>query len=313
MKFAIFGTGGVGAVFGARLAASGEDVTFVARGSHLETIQKNGLLVKSAELGDTRIYPARALSRLEDSDYDFIFLTVKLWDTAQAIEAIRPVVSNKTAIISFQNGVTKDELLADAYGADRILGGISYVGATILEPGVIQQNGVVQKLVFGELNRIDSMASERCQKLKQSLEKAGVEARISKDITSDIWQKFIVLVAMSSVTAATRQSIGVVRSNVQTRALLLSVMSEVRALAISRGIVLPDNIIEDRMQYLDSLSPDVTASMEYDLRMGNRLELPWLAGAVVDMAAAAQPPLEVPTCKILSAVLSPFVRGKSNQ
>jgi 2-dehydropantoate 2-reductase len=313
MKFAIFGTGGVGAVFGARLAASGEDVTFIARGSHLEAIQRTGLVVKSAELGDTRIYPAKALSRLEDSDYDFIFLTVKLWDTAAAIEAIHPAMSSSTTVISFQNGVSKDDLLAEALGSDRVLGGISYVGATILEPGVIQQNGTVQKLVFGELDNRDSMASVRCHKLKQSLEKAGVEAQISKDITSDIWQKFIVLVAMSSVTAATRQSIGKVRSNAQTRALLLSIMSEVRDLARSKGITLPVNIVEDRMNYLDSLSPDVTASMEYDLRMGNRLELPWLAGAVVDMAAAVQPPLEVPTCKILSAVLSPFVQGKSIQ
>ena len=312
MKFAIFGTGGVGAVFGARLAASGEDVTFVARGAHLENIEKTGLLVQSAELGDTRIFPAKAVAKLDDLDYDFIFLTVKLWDTVSAIEAIRPFVSSSTTVISFQNGVTKDDLLADAFGADRILGGISYVGATILEPGVIQQNGIVQKLVFGELNSRGSMASERCRNLKQSLERAGVEAIISANITSDIWQKFIVLVAMSSVTAATRQSIGKVRSNRQTRELLLSVMLEVRDLALSRGITLPENIVEDRMQYLDSLSPDVTASMEYDLRMGNRLELPWLAGAVVDMAAAAKPPLAVPACKILSAILSPFVQGAPN-
>jgi len=312
MKFAIFGTGGVGAVFGARLAASGEDVTFVARGAHLDAIEKTGLLVKSAELGDTRIFPAKAVAKLDDLDYDFIFLTVKLWDTVSAIEAIRPFVSSSTTVISFQNGVTKDDLLADAFGADRILGGISYVGATILEPGVIQQNGIVQKLVFGELNSRGSMASERCRNLKQSLERAGVEAIISANITSDIWQKFIVLVAMSSVTAATRQSIGKVRSNRQTRELLLSVMLEVRDLALSRGITLPENIVEDRMQYLDSLSPDVTASMEYDLRMGNRLELPWLAGAVVDMAAAAKPRLAVPACKILSAILSPFVQGAPN-
>jgi len=305
MKIAIMGTGGVGGLFGARLAAAGEDVTFIARGAHLKAIQQNGLQIISAMRGDLLIKPASAVDSTYGLEpFDFIFITVKLWDTESAIETIRPIVGKDTAIISFQNGIARDDMLKSAFGAEHVIGGISYVGATILSPGVIEQKGTFQKLVFGEYSGIKS---SRVKALADLCQKAAIEAIVPDDISVALWEKFVVLVAMSALTAATRQSIGPVRQNPQTRELLHDVLREVYSVGIASGVNLPGDVVHRQIKYLDTVAPDVTASMEYDLRQGNKLELPWLAGSVVEMGTKLNVP--TPVCRIICGILSPFVDG----
>ncbi|MBP6348664.1 MAG: ketopantoate reductase family protein [Candidatus Obscuribacter sp.] len=309
MKIAIMGTGGVGGLFGARLAAAGGDVTFIARGPHLEAIQQNGLQIISEMRGDLLIKPACAVPSVEGlAPFDFVFVTVKLWDTDSAIETIRPIVGKNTAIISFQNGISRDDKLKAAFGAEHIIGGISYVGATILSPGVIEQKGTFQKLVFGEYSGVKT---SRVQSLADLCQKAAIEAVVPDDITVSLWEKFVVLVAMSSLTAATRQSIGPVRQNPQTRALLHDVLREVYSVGIASGVKLPLDVVERQIKYLDTVAPDVTASMEYDLRQGNKLELPWLAGSVVELGSRLDVP--TPVCRVICGILSPFVDGSKKQ
>lgn len=305
MKIAIMGTGGVGGLFGARLAAAGADVTFIARGAHLKAIQQNGLQIISAMRGDLLIKPASAVDSTYGLEpFDFIFITVKLWDTESAIETIRPIVGKDTAIISFQNGIARDDMLKSAFGAEHVIGGISYVGATILSPGVIEQKGTFQKLVFGEYSGIKS---SRVKALADLCQKAAIEAIVPDDISVALWEKFVVLVAMSALTAATRQSIGPVRQNPQTRELLHDVLREVYSVGIASGVNLPGDVVHRQIKYLDTVAPDVTASMEYDLRQGNKLELPWLAGSVVEMGTKLNVP--TPVCRVICGILSPFVDG----
>lgn len=305
MKIAIMGTGGVGGLFGARLAAAGADVAFIARGAHLKAIQQNGLQIISAMRGDLLIKPASAVDSTYGLEpFDFIFITVKLWDTESAIETIRPIVGKDTAIISFQNGIARDDMLKSAFGAEHVIGGISYVGATILSPGVIEQKGTFQKLVFGEYSGIKS---SRVKALADLCQKAAIEAIVPDDISVALWEKFVVLVAMSALTAATRQSIGPVRQNPQTRELLHDVLREVYSVGIASGVNLPGDVVHRQIKYLDTVAPDVTASMEYDLRQGNKLELPWLAGSVVEMGTKLNVP--TPVCRVICGILSPFVDG----
>lgn len=305
MKIAIMGTGGVGGLFGARLAAAGADVTFIARGAHLKAIQQNGLQIISAMRGDLLIKPASAVDSAYGLEpFDFIFITVKLWDAESAIETIRPIVGKDTAVISFQNGIARDDMLKSAFGAEHVIGGISYVGATILSPGVIEQKGTFQKLVFGEYSGIKS---SRVKALADLCQKAAIEAIVPDDISVALWEKFVVLVAMSALTAATRQSIGPVRQNPQTRELLHDVLREVYSVGIASGVNLPGDVVHRQIKYLDTVAPDVTASMEYDLRQGNKLELPWLAGSVVEMGTKLNVP--TPVCRVICGILSPFVDG----
>lgn len=308
MKIAIMGTGGVGGLFGARLAQAGIDVAFIARGAHLEAIKTHGLKVISPDRGNILIKDAQAVSEPKSVGLvDYIFLTVKLWDTESAVELIKPLVGEHTTVISFQNGISRDDILKAKLGAKHVLGGISYVGATIQAPGVIEQRGTVQKLVFGEYG---GTKTERVLALQKACESAAIEVVVPDDIEKALWEKFVVLVAMSSITACCRSSIGVVRENPETRALLQAVMTEVVAVAKARGVAISADIIERQMAYLDNLGRDVTASLEHDLRHGNKLELPWLAGTVVTLGRELNVP--TPVCSFVSAILSPYIGGSRN-
>jgi 2-dehydropantoate 2-reductase len=318
MKIAMMGAGGVGGLFGARLAQAGADVHFIARGKQLEAIRENGLKIESALRGDALIKPAQVTDDPSTiGPVDYVFVSVKLWDTEQAAEMIKPLISAapsgskgspadlNTAVISLQNGVTRDQIFRRAVGAEHVMGGISYVGATIKAPGVIEQKGQVQKLVFGEYNSPEP--TRRVNDLKELCESAQIEVETPDDIERALWEKFVVLVAMSTVLAATRQTIGPTRERPETRALLAAVMSEVRDVAIKNGIALAPDLVATKLSYLDQLAADVTASMEHDLRSGNRLELPWLAGSVIDMGTKLG--VDTPVCRVLTAILLPYVMG----
>lgn len=305
MKIAVMGTGGVGGVFGARLAAAGNDVSFIARGKHLEAIKRDGLRVRSELRGDVTIHPAVATSEpSEIGTVDVVLFTVKLWDTESAAETIKPLIGPQTAVLSLQNGIERDAILGRHVGAQHVIGGVSYVASNIMEPGVILQKGNAQDLVFGEYSK---QFSERVLALKAACDAASIGAEISKHIERTIWEKFVWLVAMSAVLSATRQTIGPVMSNPLTRQLMRDVMSETIAVGKASGVDLDEQVLESRMKYGENLAPDVIASMLHDLRSGNRLELPWLSGAVVSIGEKYGVP--TPVNKTLVAVLSPYVNG----
>ena len=165
MKIVMMGSGGVGGYYGARLAAGGADVHFVARGAHLEAMRSQGL---SIEGGPAPLHLAVVQATDDPASIgsaDFVLIGVKLWDTAAAIEQIRPIVGPQTTVISFQNGVLKDRYLRDAFGASRIMGGVGYIATTIDRPGVIRQTGPMQRLLFGEL---DGTISDRGRRFTKS-------------------------------------------------------------------------------------------------------------------------------------------------
>ena len=305
MKIAVMGTGGVGGVYGARLAQAGYDVHFIARGAHLAAMRDNGLKLVSQELGDVLLKPVQVTDDpAAIGTVDIVLFAVKLWDTESAARQIAPLVRSDTAIISLQNGVSKDDVIREAYGPSNTVGGVSYVAATITEPGVITQKGTVQRLCFGEY---DAPTSNRLEQLRDACVKAGLEAEVHANIEQAIWEKFVFLVAMSAVTAATRQTIGPVRSHPRTRQLLIDVMTEAIAVARARGIKIDDSLVQSRLDYWDNLTPDVTSSMQHDLQQGNRLELPWLSGKVVELGESLG--VETPVNRVLVDVLSPFIDG----
>jgi 2-dehydropantoate 2-reductase len=287
MKIAIMGSGGVGGYFGARLAAGGADVHFVARGAHLEAMRRLGLTIEG---GPSRLHLRDVQATNDPSSIgtaDFVLIAVKLWDTAAAIEQITPIVGPQTTVISFQNGVLKDKYLGDAFGAARIMGGVAYVATAIDRPGVIRQTGPMQRLVFGEL---DGTTSERAARFLEACLKGGIAAQSSPDIRREIWQKFVFIVGLSGTTTTMRQPMGPIRENAQTRAFLLDVMREVVAVARAHGVDLPADYAEQRLVLADDVAYDMTSSMYHDLVRGNSLEVRWLSGGVVELGKAAGVP-----------------------
>jgi 2-dehydropantoate 2-reductase len=277
MKIAVLGAGGVGGYFGAKLATAGHDVTFVARGKHLDAMRRNGLRIVSP-LGDITVQAPQAADDVAKLDeVDLVLIAVKLWDTERAAESLKSVVAKDTAVLSFQNGVHKDEILARYLPKESILGGVCYIAAVISEPGVVTHSGSMQKLTFGEY---DGRRSERVETFHAACQDAGITAEISNDIRRAIWEKFVFLVGLSGTTASIRKEIGPIRDNPRTRAFLLDVMREAVAVGRAKGVDLPPDFAEDRLAFCDTIPATMTSSMHHDLGRGNRLELPWLSGGV---------------------------------
>lgn len=288
MKITVFGTGGVGGYFGARLAQAGCDVGFVARGAHLAALRERGLRVAS-ELGDVALAPVRAAADPRELDRpDWAFVCVKLWDTDAAVRALAPAVGPDTAVISFQNGVQKDDVLRPVFGPERVVGGVAYISAGIAEPGLIRHTGKLAKLAFGEYGGRGESA--RTTALLDAARRAGIDAAIAPDVTRAIWEKFVFLVGMSGATASMRTTIGPAREHSRTRAFLLGLMREVVAVGRAKGVALPEDFADGRLAFVDTLPPQMEASMATDLRLGRRLELAWLSGAVADLGEASGVP-----------------------
>jgi 2-dehydropantoate 2-reductase len=280
MRIVIMGAGGLGGYFGARLAAAGNDVAFVARGAHLAAIRADGLRVHSA-LGDLHLRDVTATDKPSTlAPPDVVIIAVKLWDTEAAAKAVKPLVRPGTAVISFQNGVNKDEVLTRILGHEAVVGGVGSIGVVIESPGVIRHTGTMAKLTFGEL---DNRRSPRVDAFKNVCAAAGIDAEIAPDINLAIWQKFVLLVPMAACTASMRSTIGPIRANPRTRAFLADVMAEVVAVGRALGIGLDQDIVAERMAFIDTLPPEMTASMHGDLARGRRLELHWFSGAVVEL------------------------------
>ncbi len=278
MKIVMMGSGGVGGYFGARLAQAGHEVTFVARGAHLQAIRNNGLRIKS-ELGDAHVQPARAVEEPAEAGLaDAIVVAVKLWDLESAAQAIRPIAGAQTIVVSLQNGVDKDDVLASAVGKEHVIGGVTHIAAVIEKPGVIAQTGKMQRVTLGEL---DGSRSARVEALAAALQAGGVEAVVSDDIRRITWEKFVFLTSISGMTALTRKPVGAVREHPATRAMLLDALREAAAVARSEGVALPEGLADQQMKMIDGLAPAMLSSMAQDLLRQRPLELEWLSGSVL--------------------------------
>lgn len=278
MRIVVMGTGGVGGYFGGRLAMSGCDVGFVARGKHLAALCSEGLRVESP-LGDITVPQVTASDNPADlGKADLVLFGVKLWDTAEAAQLIRPLIGEDTAVVSFQNGVMKDDILREALGARHVIGGVCYIAATIAGPGVIRHTGTMQKLVFGEYG---GAMTPRVERFRDACVTAGIDVEIPASIEQAIWEKFVFLVALSGTTTLARTPIGPIRGNERARAFFQDVMDEVVQVARAEGVPLPVDYAAQRIAFADQLPATMTSSMHGDLDRGSRLEVEWLSGDVV--------------------------------
>lgn len=300
------GAGGVGGYYGARLAQAGHQVVFVARGTQLKALQGSGLRVESP-LGDIRLPRVEVTSEPAGIDpVDMVLFGVKLWDTHQAAEAIKPLIRGETGVVSFQNGVVKDDILRQILGPGPVIGGVCYIAATIAGPGLIRHSGTLQKLVFGEY---DGTLSPRVRQFRDACAKAGIDAEVSDRIEQVIWEKFVFLVGLSGTTSLARSPIGQIRGHPRSRAFLHDVMGEVVQVARAEGVPLPAGYADDRLAFTDQVPASMTSSMHQDLERGNRLEVAWLSGDVVERGARLGVP--TPCNRAIADILSVHSGGSA--
>jgi 2-dehydropantoate 2-reductase len=290
MRIAAMAAGAVGGYFGARLAAAGHDVFFIARGSNLDAIRANGLTIESVH-GDLHLpKPNVTDDPREVGPVDIVLFAVKLWDTEAAAELTRPMVGDGTRVITLQNGVDSVERIAPILGADRTVGGVTYVATVIAAPGVIKHTSAFAKMAFG---RADKKPDPMLDRFLAAGKEARLDVHLSADIERDRWEKFIFLTAMAGSTATLRSSIGPIAADPDGRAFFNDLMDEALAVGRAKGVNLDHAFVDERMAYVASgkIEPGMKASMAHDLERGNRLELDWLAGKVRDLGRE----LNVPT------------------
>ncbi|HEX6450429.1 MAG TPA: 2-dehydropantoate 2-reductase [Trebonia sp.] len=308
MRIAVMAAGAVGGYFGARLAQAGHEVAFVARGRQLEALRARGLRVQSP-LGDVHLPDVQVTDDpAEIGAVDLVLFGVKLWDTLEAAEAIKPLLGASTAVVSFQNGVVKDDILRQTLGAGHVIGGVCYIAATIAEPGLIRHSGTMAKLVFGEY---DGSPSPRVRQFRDACADSGIDAEISDHIEQVIWEKFVFLVGLSGTTSLARSVIGPIRSHPGSRAFLHDTMEEVVRVARAQGVPLPADYADERLAFTDTVPATMTSSMHHDLEQGNRLEVPWLSGDVVERGARLGVP--TPCNRAIFDILSIYSEGRADQ
>jgi 2-dehydropantoate 2-reductase len=305
----VMGTGGLGGYFGGLLAQAGHRVTFIARGPHLEALRRQGGIMLRTVHGDIFGPGDAADSPGGAPPADLILFTVKSYDTAPAAERLRPAVGPDTAILSLQNGVDNEEILARMFGAERVLGGLVYILSTIQAPGVVHQAGGPRKVTFGEW--IGGM-SERVRHYEGLFKEAGILAAVSDDVAREKWVKFAFICALGGMTALTRLPIGEIRTSPPTWAMFRQIVEEVVAVGRARGVALGSEVVESHVALAAALEPDGTSSLYYDLTHGKRLEIDALHGTAVRYGREVGVP--TPACAAVYAVLLPHdVRAQATR
>ncbi|MEO5898315.1 MAG: 2-dehydropantoate 2-reductase [Vicinamibacterales bacterium] len=309
MKIAILGSGAVGGYYGAKLAHAGHEVTFIARGAHLEAIRRNGLSIKSPALGDFV-----ATGRAEEDTrgvgaVDLVIVGVKAYDNPTALPMITPMLGDRTTVLTLQNGVDSVNEVAEIAGEDRVIGGTTYIATALSAPGVIEQTGTHRRIVFGEVFGDLPRMSARVTAIHEALAAADIQSEAADDGRVPIWEKFIFLVSLAGFTGATRLPVGPVWADPFIRQQFLDGCREIEAVARAEGVPVAADRIEQIERYVGSIPFSTRSSLLIDLAQGKRIEVEALQGSVVRRAAKLG--VTAPIISTLYAVLKPFAGGAS--
>ena len=306
MRVATMAAGAVGAYYGARLAAAGHDVAFIARGAHRDAIRRNGLAIEST-LGDLHLKDVNVTDDPSKvGPVDLVLFAVKLWDTETAGEQARPLLGANTRVITLQNGVDSVERLAPILGDGATIGGATYVVTTIARPGVIRHTGAIARVRCGRLDRRpDAVLAGYVEQMKA----ANIDVALADNALLDVWKKFVLLSGTSGITASTRQPLGVIRDDPDMRGFFFQLMHETIAVGRAAGVDFPSDFPAELERTAAGFPPTMKASMANDLEAGNRLELDWLAGKVA--ALGRKHGIPTPGHAAVYAILKPYRMGRT--
>jgi 2-dehydropantoate 2-reductase len=307
MRFAILGSGAVGGYFGAKLARSGQDVTFIARGKHLEVIRERGLEVQSAKLGDFVVRAAAESDTSRIGPVDAVIVSVKAYDNATALPMLKPLIGPDTVVLTLQNGVDSVDEVAAVVGEEHVLGGTTYVATALEGPGLIVQTGVHRSIIFGEVFGSRATITPRVQSLADVLAAADIQVTPVADARVPIWDKFVYLVAFSGFTGASRLAIGHIWKYPHVQEMFYATSREIAAIAKAEGVTISANRFDTLEEYMANIPPTTRSSLLIDLEQGKRIEVEALQGAAVRRAKKHNVP--VPIVSTLYAVLKAWESG----
>ncbi len=300
MKFAIMGTGGIGGYYGGLLSRSGQDVTFIARGTHLQTIREKGLIVKSVH-GDFTVFPASATHNPSKAGIaDVILFTTKTYQTDEAALLIKPLIGPNTVVVSLQNGIDSADRIGAVVGLQHMLGGTTWCSVALEAPGVIGQYSQFRRIALGEFN---GQTTSRLQFVCDAFNAAGFTVELCDDILKVLWTKFVFIAPVMLIGSLTRMTFGDYRNVPEARAVLLEAINEVSALAKASGVKLDADVAAQTLAFIDSGEPGIKPSMQRDVESGKPSELESMIGAVVRLGIKHNVP--TPVMRFAYAMLKP--------
>lgn len=280
MNIVVYGTGGVGGYFGARLEQAGNNVTFIARGKHLKAMQQKGLQLKSSK-GNYLVYPANATSNISEvKNIDLILICVKTWQLKEVINKIKNVLTKETMVISLLNGMDNEEVLFNKIDKKHILGGLCKIVSKVEGYGVINHISYEPTIVFGELN---NHKSKRALLLEKTFLNAGITTKLAVDIQKEIWAKFLFITTISGIGALTRASIGEMIASPEIKEIMYKTAEEIVTIAKAKKINLSDDIIKKQFELIENQPYNTTSSLQRDMMEGKPSELEAQNGKIVRM------------------------------
>ena len=299
MKVAVIGAGGVGGYFGGLLAQAEHEVTFIARGAHLQAIKENGLRVES-QLDGTFTVPGNATDNTAElEEQDLVLFTVKMYHNPEAIKHLAPMIGPDTVVLTLQNGIDNGDILAEAVGDSHVMIGSAYLEGRVSEPGVVTQAGP-GLAAFGEMK---VGISRRGENLLQRFQEAGWRVNLHENMPGMLWKKFAYIAGSAAVCAAANCVYEEMRTKPETRALIQQAIEEALAVGRAKGAPIMSDSLAWAMDSLDRFPGQGRASMAKDFTDMRPVELEGLTGTVVRMARELDVP--TPANDFLYAILKP--------
>ncbi|MCF6200585.1 MAG: ketopantoate reductase family protein [Hydrogenimonas sp.] len=276
MKIGVVGAGGVGGFLAAMLSRSGEEIYLLARGDQLKAIEREGVYV---ELRGERVCgkPKKVSDKASsfEVELDAVLFCTKGYDLEEAARSMEPAISSKTLLVPLGNGVENANRLLSVYPDNPIANGAIYIVSCIKEPGVAEVKGKGAYLVVG----CDGKLPKRVKELAKALEEAGLKVKVSEDITTEVWRKFLLISAMATLTSCYDEPMGAI---VEKRgAELDEALREIMAVGIAEGAKLDKEDIERVKVQVGKVPFNSPTSMWLDFKAGNRTELEELTGYIV--------------------------------
>jgi 2-dehydropantoate 2-reductase len=276
LRVAVMGAGGVGAYLGSRLAIAGADVHLIARGAHLAAMREHGLTIVTQAGERSTVEVAATDDPAEIGPVDVVLFLVKSYDTEQAAGRLAPLLGPGTMVISLQNGIDNEQRIAAVVGEGHVAGGAAYILAAIEAPGVVRSNRA--RIVVGEMT--PGPPSARIERFVEVARAGDVNAHASEDVRRTKWEKYVLLVAFSAVTAATQLTVGDIRRAPAASGMLRSIMEEAWSVGRALGVPLADDLVDRQHALVLEQADDEGTSLRHDLLIGHRMELEALQGTL---------------------------------
>lgn len=306
MRILVLGAGGTGGYFGGRLAEAGADVSFLVRPARAKAIAERGLVIESA-LGNATLKAKTVSAAQPGGPYDIVLLTCKAYDLDSAMDAIAGGVGDKTTIVPLLNGLNHLDRLDARFGKPRVVGGLCQIGVTLGANGDIVHLDRLHNLVFGER---DGSSSARLEAFAAAFKGAKAEARQSGEIMLEMWEKFIFLCTLASMSTLFRNSTGNILQAPDGAAILRECFDECRAVMEGSGYTPRAPYVERVLALLLEPGSPRQGSMARDIARGNKVEADHVVGDMMNRAKALG--IATPLLRVAYTGLKAYEAGRAS-